>query len=135
MGRTQSSRARFNRPRFGPSSAGAHTQLSTCSQWLALVDAALLSTSRLATAFLTSSPSAVSASSSTRSRMPSLPKRPCCHSECPVLLFKVLKGMQHCSLHCPVLQRQSSSVAAPAGCALVRSYFLQLCGEESRAVS
>merc|ERR1711934_144742 len=57
--RTQSSRARFSRPRCGLLSAGAHTQLSTCSQWLASVDAALSSTSRLATASLTSSPSAV----------------------------------------------------------------------------
>ena len=39
--RTQSSRARSSRPRCGLLSAGAHTQLSTCSQWLASVDAAL----------------------------------------------------------------------------------------------
>merc|ERR1719321_536786 len=117
--RTQSSRARSSRHKSGQLSAGAHTQLSTCSQWLALVDVALSSTSRLATACPTSSPSAVSASSSTRSHMPSLPKRPCCHSECLVLFSEVLKGMQHCSLHCPVLQQQSSAVAAPVGCALV----------------
>merc|ERR1711918_88988 len=79
--RTQSSRARSSRPRCGLSSAGAHTQLSTCSQWLALADAALLSTSRLATASPTSSPSVALASSSTRSPMLSLPRRLSSHSE------------------------------------------------------
>ena len=83
-------------------------------------------TSRLAIAFLTSSPSVVLAWSSTRSPMPSLPRRPCCHSECLVIFCEILMGMQGYSLHCPWFYQGSPSVAAPAGHALLVIFFLQL---------
>merc|ERR1719231_1842651 len=85
-------------PRCGLSSVGAHTQLSTCFQWLASEDAALLSTFRLATASRTSSPSVALASSSTRSPMPSLPRRPFCRSE-RYFLFESSSCFCVCFLH------------------------------------